>query len=114
MNGPHSGYRGLATQHIFGGKANGGEERSWARMVRENRFTEKGTPLEAVQKGSGEIRMVAEELEPVHNIWGYCAMGYFSGRFPGKEAVQKITQTWKVPSQFHFHASGWIIFRFEN
>lgn len=47
-------------------------------------------------------------------MWGYCAMGFFSGRFPGKDAVQKLCHSWKVQAQFHFHASGWIIFRFQN
>lgn len=105
VNGARSGFNGSDSQHNKGGNSHGGEERSWARLVKENRFTKKGIPLQAVQKRSSEARMVAVEPDPVHNIWGYCAMGYFPGRFLGKEAVHKLTQTWKVPSQFHFHAS---------
>lgn len=95
-------------------KNQGGDARSYAQMVKENWLTEKGTPLQAVQDKQGEARMIAHELDPVHHIWGYCEMVYFSGRFPGRESVQKLTFSWKVPSQFHFHASGWIIFRFAN
>lgn len=58
--------------------------------------------------------MPLEELDPVSEIWGFCAMGVFSGHFPGKDAVRKLSLMWKVPTTFHFHSSGWIIFNFAN
>lgn len=73
-----------------------GAEKSWARMVEENKCVEKGTPLQEVPRGNGEVRMVAEELDLVANIWGHCAMGYFSGQYPGKEAIRKLIVMWKV------------------
>lgn len=75
-------------------------------MVKENWLTQKGTPLQEVQDKQGEAGMIAHEQDPVHHIWGYCEMGYFSGHSPGRESIQKLTFSWKVPSQFHFHASG--------
>lgn len=35
--------------------------------------------------------MPLEELDPVSEIWGFCAMGVFSGHFPGKDAVRKLS-----------------------
>lgn len=58
--------------------------------------------------------MPLEELDPVSQIWGFCAMGDFSGHFQGKDAVRKLSLMWKVPTTFHFHSSGWIIFNFAN
>lgn len=31
--------------------------------------------------------MVAREIKPKEELWGHCAIGYFLGRFPGKEAI---------------------------
>lgn len=42
------------------------------------------------------------------NMWGFCALGLFSCRFLGKDAVLKLSRCWKVSYTFHFHASEWI------
>lgn len=57
----------------------GDDERTWARMIKENRFTKKETPSEVVHKCTGETRMIVDKSDPISHIWGYSAMGCFSG-----------------------------------
>lgn len=50
---------------------------------------------------------------PVSIGWGFSLLGFFAGRFPGKEAIYNLTKRWKVQSRVSFHPKGWIVFRFE-
>lgn len=38
--------------------------------------------------------------------WGFCLLGFFAGKFPVKEAVQKFAARWTRPSRPSYHPNG--------
>lgn len=52
------------------------------------------------------------ELDNVERSFGHCLVGYFAGKFPGKQALLKICNSWGVSYQYFPHSSGWLIFKF--
>lgn len=90
------------------------EDNTWTKLFRENRHTDKGQRLRDNLRSDDKVHIQSNDIPPKDSSWGYCAIGYFSGRFPGKDAVYKLCENWEVPATFHFHASGWIIFQFAN
>lgn len=60
----------------------------------------------------GCLIMPAEACMPIEKTWGFCLLGFYGGRFPGKEATQRAVSRWSRRCKLSFHPSGWIIFRF--
>lgn len=54
------------------------------------------------------------KISNVHDLWGFCLVGCFAGRFPGLKAIQNLVDSWKVKCSVLPHYSGWVIFQFEN
>ncbi|XP_057977995.1 uncharacterized protein LOC131164659 isoform X2 [Malania oleifera] len=54
----------------------------------------------------------AEDIEDGH--WENCLIGYFSGKFPGKAAVNSVVGTWNAKFEIIYHDSGYIIFNFSE
>ena len=54
------------------------------------------------------------ELDNVESVLGHCLVGYFAGKFPGKSALLKLCNSWKVPYTYIPHSNGWLIFKFED
>ncbi|GER40659.1 zinc knuckle (CCHC-type) family protein [Striga asiatica] len=44
----------------------------------------------------GVVKLDKDDVDDVKETWGYCLMGYFTHRHPGKEALLKICNSWKV------------------
>ncbi|XP_041989655.1 uncharacterized protein LOC121741038 [Salvia splendens] len=59
-------------------------------------------------------RIVLDEQDiiPVPRGWGACLLGRFTGRFPGKEAIQGLMRRWPCKSRVIHHSKGWLIFQF--
>lgn len=51
---------------------------------------------------------------PIPKGWGFSLLGFFAGRFLGKEVVLNLTKRWKTLCRVSFHPKGWIIFCFET
>ncbi|CAH9092862.1 unnamed protein product [Cuscuta europaea] len=47
-------------------------------------------------------------------MWGYCLVGHFTGRFPGLKAVHDLKATWGVKCLVRSHDKEWVIFKFQN
>ncbi|CAH9081865.1 unnamed protein product [Cuscuta europaea] len=47
-------------------------------------------------------------------MWGYCLVGYFTGRFPGLKAIYELKSKWGVICQIKRHDKGWVIFKFQT
>ncbi|CAH9084853.1 unnamed protein product, partial [Cuscuta epithymum] len=47
-------------------------------------------------------------------MWGYCLVGHFTGKFPGLKAVHDLKATWGVRCLVRSHNKGWVIFKFGN
>lgn len=54
------------------------------------------------------------EVDPIQDLWGFCLLGCFAGRFPGLKAVNNMANNLKVPCTVLPHFNGWVIFQFEN
>ncbi|CAH9113829.1 unnamed protein product [Cuscuta europaea] len=48
------------------------------------------------------------------DMWGFCLVGFFTGKFPGLKAVYDLKKTWGVTCMVDKHNKGWIIFKFKN
>ena len=77
-----------------------------------NRKQENGLKLQQIQLEDGPIKLT--EADVSKDEWENCLVGYFGGKFPGKNALQQLVNSWKQKVSLHFHSNGWIIFKFEN
>lgn len=55
-----------------------------------------------------------DDYTPVELGWGYCLLGFFAGKFPGRNEVLKLTKRWTRATRISYHPNGWIVFRFET
>lgn len=55
-----------------------------------------------------------EDIDVVEQSVGYCLIGYFAGRFPGRQAVIHLCDSWQVKYEYHVHTSEWFIFKLES
>lgn len=55
-------------------------------LFKDNRKLEEGFKLQQIVDQSEVITMDALDVDDVEDSWGYCLLGYFAGRFPGKMA----------------------------
>ncbi|XP_042445564.1 uncharacterized protein LOC122030430 [Zingiber officinale] len=61
------------------------------------------------------VEIPAHNLDKVEDAWGFCLVGYFPARLPGKAvAVQMLCDSWNVSCSHEVHSSGWLIFKFNN
>ncbi|GAA0157970.1 hypothetical protein LIER_15114 [Lithospermum erythrorhizon] len=49
---------------------------------------------------------------PFVETWGYCLIGYFSGPFPDRQALNSLVKFWNVKCRIIPYAKGWTVFRF--
>lgn len=81
-------------------------------MFKDNRAPEKGLQLPEIPSGGDDNECVfdaTDELE-VDEVFGFCLLGFFAGRNPGREAMKLLCAKWGVEYMFLYHDSGWIIF----
>ncbi|KAH6835505.1 hypothetical protein C2S53_006376 [Perilla frutescens var. hirtella] len=71
----------------------------------------KGLALQAVEPTEDDVILGSDELDSVHDCF---LLGYFGSRFPGKEALLHLCNSWNVQVRFHALPTGWIIFIFGN
>ena len=53
-----------------------------------------------------------QDITPVTQGWGTCLLGRFTGRFPGKEAINDLIRRWPCKARVTFHRKGWLCFQF--
>jgi len=109
------GYQGGDASGRVNEKAKGDALKApWVNLFKDNRNMGKGIMLEAVD-GDGELIMIEEEdVDTVEEVWGYCLVGQFAGKFPGLVAVRNIREGWKVKCTYWIHRSRWIVFKFQS
>lgn len=87
----------------------------WADLFENRRVyndTKLGFNLEKTLCEGGVCELDEADEIDTDGIFGYCLLGFFAGRFPGKPAMKELCNKWNVEYQFMNHASGWIIFKF--
>lgn len=55
-----------------------------------------------------------QDIDDLETAWGFCLVGYFAAKFPGKQALLQLCNSWKVKYKYYSHTSGWLVFKFEN
>ncbi|KAL2481952.1 Uncharacterized protein Adt_21375 [Abeliophyllum distichum] len=86
----------------------------WVNLFKDNRKPSQCLALEVFDNLPDEIVFDHSVEDDLEMVWGYCLVGYFAGRFPGKKALLKLCDSWNVKYEYHTHASGWLVFKFED
>ncbi|KAL2511224.1 Uncharacterized protein Adt_16824 [Abeliophyllum distichum] len=86
----------------------------WINLFKDNRAFGEGLKLQTFKIDSEVLTLEESDLDNVELSWGYCLMGYFAGRFPGKTALLKLCDSWNIQYKYYPHESGWLIFKFRN
>lgn len=71
-------------------------------------------PKPSINIVDGYLWLDEEDYTPIEIGWGFPLLGFFAGRFPGKEAVQKMISRWTRKCRVSYHPNGWMIFSFET
>lgn len=53
-------------------------------------------------------------MDKIKDLWRYCLLGWFAGRFPGLKALQNLVDSWKTRCSILPHFNGWVVFQFES
>lgn len=90
-----------------------------AKVQRVNRFKDnrkfgEGLKLQFYDNQSDVVILSDSDANDLEEVWGYGVVGYFVGRFPGKAALLRLCDSWKVKYQYFDHASGWLVFKFDT
>ncbi|GFZ13832.1 hypothetical protein Acr_24g0000220 [Actinidia rufa] len=87
---------------------------SFAGLFTGNRMPTEDSKLEFFNQDEEMAIIELEDIQESDFHWERCLIGYFSGRFPGKQALRQITNSWKVQVTVKHHGSGWLIFQFSS
>ncbi|GFY86576.1 hypothetical protein Acr_05g0002150 [Actinidia rufa] len=87
------------------------ENKSYASLLTGNRMPSKGSQLQFFDQDEGPVIIEEEDIQGSDFLSDRCLVGYFGGRFPGKQALKHITNSWKVQVSVKHHGSGWLIFQ---
>lgn len=87
---------------------------TWASLFQSNREVNDSLTLSVWMDDNPSIKLEVEDVDTVAKAWGFGLIGYVAGKFPGKGAVHICGKSWGVKFQLHFHASGWLLFKFSS
>ncbi|VFQ88796.1 unnamed protein product [Cuscuta campestris] len=87
---------------------------TFADLFKGNRDPDQGMTLKHYDFGEGVLHIPDSVIKPVEELWGFCLVGCFTGRFPGLKAVDAIVKSWNVPCKINPHCKGWVILEFET
>ncbi|KAI5681578.1 hypothetical protein M9H77_02806 [Catharanthus roseus] len=89
-------------------------KKTFASLFADNRNPSKGIQLYKIMVQSDVIEVESDEVDDVIETWGFALFAFVVGGFPGFDAINKLTNSWKVHSTFKVHKSGWLVFRFDS
>ncbi|VFQ77255.1 unnamed protein product [Cuscuta campestris] len=88
---------------------------TFAQLFEGNKVPANGMKLKYYDVGDGDVLDIPDEIiKPVEDIWGFCLVGCFTGRFPGLKAVDSVVKQWGVACKIIPHCKGWVVLRFED
>ncbi|CAH9104520.1 unnamed protein product [Cuscuta europaea] len=89
-----------------------GGDKQWSKLFHDNRAPSYGLKLEYFPPTGEKLDFSHLKVPSLIEVWGYCLVGHFSGRFPGMKAIIAMTKAWEVEVQVKTHSKGWVIFKF--
>lgn len=60
------------------------------------------------------LEIEESDIDKAEDLWGYCFLGCFAGRFPGIKAIRNLVDTRETNCEDLPHQSGWVLFRFSD
>ncbi|CAH9100013.1 unnamed protein product [Cuscuta europaea] len=90
------------------------EPMTYVSLFRDNREPSNGIKLEFFPPTGEKLDFSHLQVPTLIEIWGYCLVGHFSGRFPGLKAIFGMTKKWGVQVDVKTHSKGWVIFKFKS
>ncbi|VFQ98410.1 unnamed protein product [Cuscuta campestris] len=101
------------TPKVFEKKPEPVQKKTFVELLKNNRKSTQGMQLFKVELNSTrEVFIPDEAILPIEQLWGYCLVGCFSGKFPGLKAIQKMVDQWSIPCEILPHRKGWIVLKF--
>ena len=89
-------------------------KKPYTSLFANNRLPTQGSKLEYYNLDEGRIILGEEDIQHSDFPWERCLVGYFGGKFPGKQALNQIVAQWKAQVSIKYHGSGWIVFQFQS
>ncbi|KAK6161317.1 hypothetical protein DH2020_004698 [Rehmannia glutinosa] len=86
----------------------------WVGLFADNRTPDAGYKLKYVKPVGNSAVLDDEDIDDVNQTVGYCLVGYFPTRHPGKQALMALCKTWKVPFDYVPDINGWMVFKFKT
>ncbi|CAH9135329.1 unnamed protein product [Cuscuta epithymum] len=86
----------------------------WSALFKDNRDPRHGIKLRYVPPKGDTLDFGDRILPSMVDMWGYCLVGHFTGKFPGLKAVHDLKAKWGVKCLVRSHKKGWLIFKFQN
>ncbi|CAH9087677.1 unnamed protein product, partial [Cuscuta europaea] len=90
------------------------KEKAWSSLFKDNRDPSNGLKLRYIPPKGKSLDFGDRIFPSMIEMWGFCLVGYITGKFPGLKAIYNLKNTWGVSCQIKTHAKGWIIFKFQN
>ncbi|CAH9147359.1 unnamed protein product [Cuscuta epithymum] len=94
--------------------AQAAQPKVWNALFKDNRDPRHGIKLRYVPPKGETLDFGDRVLPSMVEMWGYCLVGHFTGKFPGLKAVHDLKSTWGVRCLVRSHNKGWVIFKFTN
>ncbi|CAH9135339.1 unnamed protein product [Cuscuta epithymum] len=91
-----------------------GVVKPWSSLFKDNRDPSNGLKLRYIQPKGTSLDFTDRDLPSMVDMWGFCLVGFFSGKFPGLKVIYDLKNTWGVSCIVNTHSKGWIIFKFQN
>ncbi|CAH9092168.1 unnamed protein product, partial [Cuscuta europaea] len=89
-------------------------EKPWTTLFKDNRAPSNGIKLNFVPPRGNTLDFSDRVMPSMVDMWGYCLVGFFTGRFPGLKVVHELKFRWGVKCQIKSHDKGWVIFKFHT
>ncbi|VFQ98263.1 unnamed protein product [Cuscuta campestris] len=67
---------------------------TFADLFKGNRDPYQGMVLKHYDVGEGYLHIPDSVIKPIEELWGFCLVGCFTGRFPSLKAVDAIVKSW--------------------
>ncbi|KAK6134124.1 hypothetical protein DH2020_032124 [Rehmannia glutinosa] len=90
------------------------EKAPWVGLFDDNRTPDVGYKLKYVKPVGNSAVLDDEDIDDVGQTVGYCLVGYFPTRHPGKQALMVLCKTWKVHFDYVPNINEWMVFKFKT
>ena len=85
---------------------------AWVGLFKDNKQQHRGLPLPAFEIQGNRAVLEMQDMDEMEKTWGFCLVGFVAGKFPGKEAILSLCDSWNVKYEYLAHTSGWLVFKF--